>query len=60
MNAGDVLSFYASQSPMSEPGEANALIDPLPNDAAALGRVIHGLGIHDVVAHDFYGFTPAA
>lgn len=60
MSADDVLSFYASQSPMSEPGGASALIDLLPNDAAALARVIQGLGIYDVVARDFYGFAPPA
>ena len=35
---------------------ASALIDPLPNDVAALSHVIQGLGIYDVVARDFYGF----
>ena len=54
--ASDIFAFYASHGPMTDPGEASALIDPLPNDAAALSRVIQGLGIHDVVARDFYGF----
>ena len=58
MEASDILAFYASHSPMSDPGEASALIDPLPNDVAALARVIQGLGIYDVVARDFYGFEP--
>ena len=52
----DIFAFYASHSPMTDPGEASALIDPLPNDVAALSRVIQGLGIYDVVARDFYGF----
>jgi hypothetical protein len=56
MKASDNLVFYASHSPMTEPGEASALIEPLPNDVAALARVIQGLGIYDVVARDFYGF----
>jgi hypothetical protein len=56
MEASDILAFYASRSPMTDPGEASALIDPLPNDVAALSRVIQGLGIYDVVARDFYGF----
>jgi hypothetical protein len=54
--AGDIFAFYASHGPMSDPGEASALIDPLPHDVAALSRVIQGLGIYDVVARDFYGF----
>jgi hypothetical protein len=56
--AGDIFAFYASHSPMTDPGEASALIDALPNDVAALARVIQGLGIYDVVARDFYGFEP--
>jgi hypothetical protein len=56
--AGDIFAFYASYSPMTDPGEASALIEPLPNDVAALVRVIQGLGIYDVVARDFYGFEP--
>jgi hypothetical protein len=56
--AGDIFAFYASHSPMTEPGEASALIEPLPDDVAALARVIQGLGIYDVVARDFYGFEP--
>jgi hypothetical protein len=58
MEPSDILAFYASHSPITEPGEASALIEPLPNDAAALTRVIQGLGIYDVVARDFYGFEP--
>ncbi len=54
--ASDIFAFYASQSPMTEPGEGSALFEPLPNDVAALTRVIQGLGIYDVIAHDFYGF----
>jgi hypothetical protein len=58
MEASDIFAFYASHSPMTDPGEASALIDPLPNDVAALSRIIQGLGIYDVVARDFYGFEP--
>ena len=60
MAASDILAFYASHSPMSEPAGASALIDPLPNDVAALARVIQGLGIYDVVSREFYGFEPPA
>jgi Transglutaminase-like superfamily len=58
MEASDIFAFYASHGPMTDPGEASALIDPLPNDVASLSRVIQGLGIYDVVARDFYGFEP--
>ena len=60
MEASDIFAFYASHSPMTDPGEASALIDPLPNEVGALSRVIQGLGIYDVVARDFYGFEPPA
>jgi hypothetical protein len=58
--ASDIFAFYASHSPMTEPGEASALIEPLPDDVAALARIIQGLGIYDVIARDFYGFEPPA
>ena len=58
MEASDILAFYASHGPMTDPREASALIEPLPHDATALARVIQGLGIYDVVARDFYGFEP--
>jgi hypothetical protein len=56
--ASDIFAFYASHSPMTDPGEASVLIEPLPNDVAALARVVQGLGIYDVIAHDFYDFEP--
>ena len=40
----DIFAFYASHSPMTDPGEASALIDPLPHDVAAVSRVVQGLG----------------
>jgi hypothetical protein len=58
MEVSDILAFYASHSPMTEPGQASALIEPLTSDVAGLTRVIQGLGIYDVVARDFYGFEP--
>ena len=58
--ASDIFAFYASHSPMTDPGEASTLIEPLPNNVASLTRVIQGLGIYDVVARDFYGFEPPA
>ena len=58
--ASDIFAFYASHSPMTDPGEASKLIEPLPNNVASLTRVIQGLGIYDVVARDFYGFESPA
>ena len=60
MKTSDIFAFYASHSPLTEPGEASALLEPLPNDLGALTRVIQGLGIYDVVAREFYGFEPPA
>jgi hypothetical protein len=60
MEAYDALAFYASHSPMTEPGEASALLEPLPDDVAGLTRVTQGLGIYDMVAREFYGFEPPA
>lgn len=56
MKVSDTLAFYASHSPMTEPGKMSALLEPLPNDLAGLSRVVQGLGIYDVVAREFYGF----
>jgi hypothetical protein len=56
MEAKEIFAFYASHSPMSDPGEASALLEPLANDAAALSQIIQGLAIYDVAARDFYGF----
>jgi hypothetical protein len=40
---------------MSDPGHQRALFKGLPSDVRSLARIIHGLGIYDVVAKDFYG-----
>jgi Transglutaminase-like superfamily len=58
MEAEDIFAFYASHGPMTDPGEASALLEPLTNDPASLSRIIQGLGVYDVVARDFYGFEP--
>src|SRR6478735_344816 len=47
--------YYSQQSAMSDPGHHRALFAELQNDARSLARIIHGLGIYDVVAKDFYG-----
>ena len=54
----DAFDYYASHSSMSDLRGARAVFDSLPNDPAALSRVIQGLGVYDVVARDFYGFEP--
>ena len=46
--------YYAQQSAMSDPGHHRALFEELQNDVRSLARIIHGLGIYDVVAKDFY------
>lgn len=52
----DIFAFYASHSAMTDPGEAGVLLEPVPIDVASLSRIIQGVAIYDVVAHDFYGF----
>jgi len=47
--------YYSQQSAMSDPGRHLALFAGLQNDVRSLARIIHGLGIYDVVAKDFYG-----
>jgi hypothetical protein len=47
--------YYSQQSAMSDPGHHRALFAELQNDVRSLARIIHGLGIYDVVAKDFYG-----
>ena len=51
-----VLEFYADPGPLAAlEHRGTALLDGLPSDAGDLVHVIHGLGIYDVVAPDFYG-----
>jgi hypothetical protein len=42
----DELDYYASQSPVTEPGEPARRLDGLPGDVAGLQRVVRGLVIH--------------
>jgi Transglutaminase-like superfamily len=48
--------YYSQQSAMSNPGYHRALFAELQNDVRSLAQIIHGLGIYDVVAKDFYGY----
>jgi hypothetical protein len=52
-----ILDFYTRPDGMTFAGEFAPLFDALPSDVGALVRIIQGLGIYDVVAADFHGFT---
>jgi hypothetical protein len=52
-----ILDFYTRPVGMTAVGEWKPLFDALPNDVDELVRIIQGLGIYDLVAADFYGFT---
>lgn len=52
-----LLDFYTQPSILTSAGRHASLFDKLPNDVSALVRIIQGLGIYDVVAAHFYGFT---
>jgi hypothetical protein len=47
--------YYSQQSAMSDPGHYRALFTELQNEVRSLARIIHGLGVYDVIAKDFYG-----
>jgi hypothetical protein len=48
------LRYYASHSPITDPGDDAALFDDLPTTIPALCEVVQGLMIHRAFA-DFYG-----
>src|SRR5215813_14450058 len=52
-----ILDFYAHPAAMTSVGEYAALFEKLPNEVVDLVRIVQGLGVYDVVAPDFYGFT---
>ncbi|MDF3012009.1 MAG: hypothetical protein K0Q78_213 [Cellvibrio sp.] len=49
--------FYSRPGGMTSAGKFAPLLAALPNDVAAIVRIVQGLGIYDVVAPDFYGFN---
>jgi len=51
------LDFYSRPTRMTSAGEFAPMLAALPNDVAALVRVVQGLAVYDVVAPDFYGFN---
>lgn len=53
----EILDFYSRPVGMTSAGEFAPLLAALPNDVAALVRIVQGLGVYDVVAPDFYGFN---
>ena len=52
-----LLDFYSRPGGMTSAGKFASLLAALPNDVAAIVRIVQGLGIYDVVAPDFYGFN---
>jgi hypothetical protein len=41
----DSLTYYARQSPFTDPGRQAGLLDDLPRDVAGLCRVVQGLAL---------------
>jgi hypothetical protein len=52
-----ILDFYTRPAGMTSAGEFAPWFEALPSDVGALVRVIQGLGVYDLVAPSFYGFT---
>lgn len=50
--------FYASQSPVSDPGKYAYLFDDLPEDIAGISKVVQGLVYHYVADKYFFGYEP--
>lgn len=54
-NHQSILNYYATSGPLTDPGKHTDKLKDLPDDMDQLVRVVHQLGIYDVVANDFYG-----
>jgi hypothetical protein len=52
-----ILDFYACPAGTTSAGAFAPMFDALPSDVGALVHIVQGLGVYDVVAPDFYGFT---
>jgi len=50
-----ILDFYSRNGAMASAGKYAALLERLPNDVAALVRIVQGLALHEYVASSFYG-----
>jgi len=57
MTPQQILDFYTQPSLLTSAGRHASLFDELPNEVSELVRILQGLGIYDVVAANFYGFT---
>lgn len=49
---------YAEHGPLTDPGRHRAALQALPDDAAALARIVQGLLIHDAFGCRLYGPMP--
>ena len=49
----DPLTYYARQSPITDPAMQAGLLDDLPHDVAGLCRVVQGLVVHYRLGHLF-------
>src|SRR5437588_4927451 len=52
-----ILDFYKRPVGMTSAGEFAPWFEALPSDVGELVRIIQGLGVYDLVAAGFYGFT---
>jgi hypothetical protein len=52
-----ILDFYTRPGDLTAAGKFAPWFDALPSNVGELVRIIQGLGIYDVVAPNFYGFT---
>lgn len=50
-----ILDYYKKPGPMTSAGKYSAMLKELPDDVAALTRIVQGLAIHEFVAKPFYG-----
>jgi hypothetical protein len=52
----DMLSYYSTQSDITDPGKNIEMFHDLPNDIAGLCHVVQGLIIHYVSGEELYGY----
>ncbi len=50
--------FYATQSPVSDPGAYAHLLDNLPHDIAGVAQVVQGLVYHYMAGQYVFGYQP--
>ena len=54
MSNVQMLDYYRTQSPITNPGQLGELFDPLPDSPGEIITVIHGLIIHKLVADAYH------